>query len=246
MERCPYRLENLFTGDKELFENVLQNRQTVFVYDIDGILANSAKAVFENFTEKTGIYASPVELDERGYLTRLATKSGLDEESIKHAEDGWYKQDILLSAHRYLYIKPLVEKTIRYYGPERNFVLTSRNPGLKDCTVNKWFPRELPKLFRTENILIRDDSNAKIDGVLFKTDSLARLAAKAPWIVFIDDDIRFVKSALENITNSLVINVLQGKTKSDFRHKRLVEIKRFPDELQAMYPLLNAIEKVIG
>jgi hypothetical protein len=244
MERQPYNLSELFIGNEKLFQEVLQNPKTIFVYDIDGIISNSPKIVLKNFREKNGINVSAAEIDGWNYLTNVAKKSGLDEETVKNAEKDWYDADVLLKSQRYLYIKPVIQMTMRHYGPERNFVLTSRNFTLDDSTFN-WFKREAPEI-RLENILIRKKGDTR-SAEVFKVENLKYLAERAPHVVFVDDSIDFVKAVLDDgIKNCLVINIPQGKIMPDFAHERLIIIKRFPDKLQAMYPFFDAVRRAIG
>lgn len=245
MERKPYYWREMFTGNWELFEKVLGNPETNIVYDIDGILMNSTKTVLKKFTEKSGIKTDAREINKWEYLTELANKSGLDDDVVKHAEDDWFKTEVLESAQRYLYIRPVVEKTLEYYGPDKNFVLTSRNPYLKDSTIDT-FRREFPKI-KPENIFIRGNGGINmVDSANFKTGKIRELAKKAPWVVFIDDSTDFVEAVLrDGIENCLVINIPQGKILPNFRHERLIVIKRFPEDLQAMYPLKFMIDKAI-
>ncbi|MCX6705104.1 MAG: hypothetical protein NT162_02085 [Candidatus Woesebacteria bacterium] len=245
MERKPYIWSELFLGDEDLFQKILRNPETIFVYDIDGILANSAKIVYKRFTEKTGVEALPYKIDRWDYLTELSKDAGLDEDTIKHAEDEWFKSEILGTSQRYLYIGPVVEKTVNYYGADKNFVLTSRNPYLKDSTID-WFAKEFPKI-KKENIFIRGSGGIDlVNSAKFKVEKLQMLARKAPWVVFVDDSTDFVKAVLDDgIKNCLVVNIPQGKIMPDFEHERLIVIKRFPDEIQAMYPLMYAIDKAL-
>jgi len=239
MERLPYRFPELFTGDWDLFKEVLQNRKTVFAYDMDGILANSAKIVLNRFSEKTGIAAKPFEIDGWDFLTKLARRSGLSEDVIKHAEDDWFNAEVLKDAQRYLYIRPVVQKTVSFYGSRNNFVLTSRNHTLTESTY-AWFSKKLPEIHYI-NIIMRKEGDLR-KPVAFKVDNLTNLAETAPWVVFIDDHIDFIKGALEaGIPNCLVVYIPLGKIMPDIRHKRLIVIKRYPNEIQAMYPLMDAI-----
>lgn len=246
MERKPFIWSELFIGNEKLFQEVLRNRETIFVYDIDGILINSAKEVYRRFTEKNGILAEPAEINRWDYLTELSKKAGLAKDTIKHAEDDWFKADVLSVSQRYLYIRPALDMTIKYYGADRHFVLTSRNPYLKTSTVDTLI-HEFPKI-KTENIFIRDNGGIDlVDSAKFKVEKLQMLAKKAPWVVFVDDSIDFVKAVLDDgIENCLVVNIPQGKTMPDFRHERLIVIKRFPEEIQAMHPFMHAVERAIG
>jgi len=176
----------------------------------------------------------------------LARKSGLSEEAIKHADDDWFKPEVLRVAQKYLYIRPVVEKTVNYYGPGRNFVLTSRNPYLKQSTID-YYADEFPKI-RSENILIREDGGIDMaHSAGFKVKNLKALAEIAPWVVFVDDSTDFTKAVIDaNIPNCLVINIPLGKTMPDFRHERLIVIKRYPEYLQAMYPLMFMVDRAIN
>jgi hypothetical protein len=246
MERKSYIWSELFIGNEKLFQEVLRNSETIFVYDIDGIVTNSAKKVYKIWTEKTGILAEPAEIDRWDYLTKLAGEAGLSKYVIEHAEDDWFKPEVLQAAQINLYIRPVIEKTIRYYGPDRNFVLTSRNPSLRESTIN-YFAKEFPRI-KSENILIRENGGIDlVNSAKFKVEKLQDLAKKAPWVVFVDDAIDFVKAVLnDGIKNCLVVNIPQGKVMPDFQHERLIVIKRFPDKIQAMYPFLDAVGRAIG
>lgn len=244
MERQPYHLENLFFGNRKLFNEVLQNPETVFVFDNDGIISNTSKIVYKNFSDKNGILVKPSEISSWTHLTDIARNAGLDENAINHAEDDFYNSKVLEKAQSLLYIKPVIKRTVAYYGPERNFILTSRNAEFKDVTVS-WFERKFPE-FMPENILVRERTD-DVTGEDFKIRKLREIAASAPWVVFIDDGLKFVEATLNaGIENCLVVNVPQGKTMPDFTNEHLIVIKRFPDELQAMYPLMDAIDRAIG
>lgn len=243
MERKPYIWSELFFGNEKLFQKILRNPETIIVYDIDGILAYSAEKVLKRFSDEYGIPTSPAETNGWGYLTNLAKAAGLPTEKIEHAEDFWYDPQLLLTVRKYLYMKPVVSKTIDLFGAEKNYVLTSRGPKFNDSTLI-WLAREYPEI-PAENLMIRND--AKIDSAEFKTGCLRWLAKTAPWVVFIDDAIDFTKAAIDaNIKNCLVINIPQGKVMPDFSHERLIVIKRFPDEIQAMHPFMHAIERAVG
>ena len=240
-ERMPYKFTELFSGDWKLFQKVLQNPNTVFVYDNDGIFSDTSKLVHKRFSDKYGVVVKTSDIDSWTYLISVAKNLGLPEEDIKHVENDFYDPDVLGVAQSVLYIKPVMKKTMAFYGPERNYILTSRNPNLKDSTLS-WFERKFPE-FLPENILIRD-VGSKASGEDFKIEKIKGLASKAPWVVFIDDALTFVKSTLDaNIENCLVVNIPQGKVYPDFRHERLFVIKRFPDSIQALYPLMDAIER---
>jgi hypothetical protein len=243
MERKPFIMPELFIGDRNLFNEVLRNRETIFVYDIDGILANSTKVVYRKFTEKTGIFADPLEMNNFHHLTNLAKSANLNKDSVEHAEDDWYDPKVLSLSQKFLYITPVVEKTLSFYGRDRNFVLTSRNPDLKQSTL-EWFSRKYPE-FNPNNILIRDNHN--IDPADFKVRNLKILSKIAPWVVFIDDSVDFIEAVLaDGIKNCLVVNIPQGKIMPDFWHERLIIFKRYPEEIQAVCPLMYAVDYALG
>jgi len=245
MERKPFIWREMFTGNWELFQKVLENPETIIVYDIDGILINSPKIVLNNFSKKTGIKTNAVEIDKWNYLGEIAENSGLGEDVIEHANDDWFKPEVLQAAQRYLHIRSVVRKTVNYYGPDRNFVLTSRNPYFKTSTINH-FAQEFPEI-KSENILIRDNGGIDmVDSANFKTEKIRELATKAPWVVFIDDSPDFSEAVLcDGPENCLVVNIPLGKTTPTLPHERLIVIKRFPEDLQAMYPLKFMIDKAI-
>ncbi|KKR57352.1 MAG: hypothetical protein UT96_C0021G0008 [Candidatus Woesebacteria bacterium GW2011_GWC2_40_30] len=79
----------------------------------------------------------------------------LTEDAINHAEDDFYSPEVLEKSQSILYVKPVIQKTLKHYGPERNFILTSRNSEFKDVTLN-WFECKFPEI-KPENILIRSN-----------------------------------------------------------------------------------------
>ena len=243
MERQPYRFSELFTGDWKLFEKVIKNPETVFVYDNDGIFSDTSKEVYKRFSEKHGIPVKTSDINGWTYLTDVARNAGLTEDAINHAEDDFYSPEVLEKSQSILYVKPVIQKTLKHYGPERNFILTSRNPEFKDVTLN-WFERRFPEI-KPENILIRSNGD-NLGGAEFKIQKLKEIASKAPWVVFIDDALKFVQAAIEaDIPNCLVVNIPQGKTMPDFTHERLFVIKRYPDGLQAIYPFMDALDRAL-
>lgn len=192
MERKPYIFNELFNGNWELFKEVVNNPKTIVVYDADLTLINLAKVVSEDFYNKHGIKININDYDSWTYLTKVAKENGLDADAIEHAEDGWYSADCIKRAHRYL----LIEKTVSLYGQKNNYVLTARHPGLRKVTEEN-FKRELP-LILPENILMR-----KNGGIINNEDT-----GVYKTVVFIDDSITFVKTALDSgIGNLLVVNV---------------------------------------
>jgi hypothetical protein len=139
-------------------------------------------------------------------------------------------------------MRSAVEQTIHYQGPQNNFVLTSRESYFKPSTF-RWVAKQYPGIPK-ENVLIRDVDTVK--PTFFKADNLARHAKSAPWVVLVDDSTKYIQAALDaGIPNLLAINIPLGKTMPEFSHKQLVVIKRYPEEIQAMYPFYNAVDRAI-
>lgn len=242
-EYAPYRFNELFIGNWKLFSEALNNPQTVFVYDNDGIISDTAKIVYDRFNQANGTSVKTSDIISWTYLTEYAVKQNLNLEVVKHAEDDFYDPSVLRKADRFLYIKPVIDKTIKTYGASNNYILTSRNPDLWYVT-RKWFKKQFPEIL-PKNILIRKDGD-KIKGEDFKVQNLQNLASKAPWVVFIDDAPMFVNAVLEaKIPNCLVVNIPPGKTMPENSNKHLFIIKRYPNELQAMYPFMDAVDRAL-
>lgn len=240
-EYAPYRFNELFSGNWKLFQEALKNHQTVFVYDNDGIISDTAKIVYERFNQANGTSAQTSEITSWNYLTEYAKEQNLDQTIIEHAEDDFYDPGVLRQADRLLYIKPAINKTIKTYGAQNNYILTSRNPKLWYVT-RKWFKEQFPEIL-PKNILIRKDGD-KTNGEDFKVQKLQKLASEAPWVVFIDDASQFVNAVLKvHISNCLVVNIPQGKIMPETTNEHLFVIKRYPDSIQAMYPLMDAIDR---
>lgn len=243
-EYAPYRFNELFSGNWKLFQEALKNPQTIFVYDNDGIISNTAKLVYERFNQANGTSAQLSEITSWNYLAEYAKSQNLSPEVIKHAEDDFYNPSVLRQAERLLYIKPVIKKTIDIYGASNNYILTSRNPELWYVT-RKWFKEKFPEIL-PKNILIRKDGD-KTNGEDFKVQNLSKLASKTPWIVFIDDASQFVNAVLKaQISNCLVVNIPQGKIMPETTNEHLFVIKRYPDSIQAMYPLMDAIDRALN
>lgn len=243
-EQSPYRFSEMFTGNWGLFQKALQNPETIFVYDNDGIFSDTSKEVYKRFSKKYETPVKTTEIESWTHLTQVARNMGFGENDIKHADDDFYNPEVLEKSQSVLYIKPIIQKTVTYYGAKNNYILTSRNPEFKDVTMD-WFKRKFPQIM-PENILIRD-GKSDITAEEFKITNLRNLASKAPWLVFVDDGLSFVKATVDaDIQNCLVVNIPQGKIWPDFSHERLFIIKRYPDEIQALYPFMDAVNKALG
>jgi hypothetical protein len=244
MERNRYVFTESFFGNWEIFRNALKNQETKIIYDMDLVLADSPKVVFKRFTEKYsekyGIKVDPIGIELWDYLTDVATRNKFTDEEIKHAEDDWYNPEVLSKAPRYLYTKPLVDKTINYYGAENNYVLTSREPYLKGCTLT-WFNKHFPKILKN-NILIREDPRCQRD--LFKVTTIRVLSSIAPWTVFVDDSTMFTNAVLRaNIPNCLVVNIPSGFNAPNIEDDRFFVVKSYPERIHGMYTLLDAVNR---
>jgi len=236
----PYIFSEVFSGNWQKFKEAFLNPETIIFYDGDGVLFDTPKVVLKKFTSETGVTTDPAEIDDWSYLTSKATRAGLPEEIIHKAEDDWYNSDVLVQATRYLYMRPVVRETVRRFGARNNFILTAREPRLADSTrksISKCYP-EIP----LDNLLIRSDTG--IDLELFKVDEIRRKAEKAPWVILVDDAIKNVRSALDaGIDNLLVVNIPLGLVRPNFTRENLIVVRRFPNTIQAMYPLMDAINR---
>lgn len=243
-EYAPYSFKEFFSGNWELFQEALKNPRTIFVYDNDGIISNTSKLVYERFNQANGTSAKPSDITSWNYLTEYANGQKLNPEVVKHAEDDFYNPNVLRYAERILYIKPIIKKTIKTYGASSNYILTSRNPEFWYVT-RKWFKEQFPEIL-PKNILIRKNGE-KIKGEDFKVQKLQDLASKTPWLIFVDDASQFVNAVLKaKIPNCLVVNIPQGKIVPEISDKHLFFVKRYPDNLQAMYPFMDAIDRALN
>ena len=176
-------------------------------------------------------------------MTHLATTHRLPEELINTAEDGWYDPNTLRKSQRYPYIKPVVRMTTQLAGPERNFVLTSRLPDLREITINS-IERELP-FFTKDNILIRE-KDSDLSESAFKASRVYEQAAQAPWVVLFEDSTKYVRRVLDQgPENCLVVNIPLGHIKPDLVHERLFVVGRYPYEHQGMYPLFQLMKRAL-
>ena len=244
MERKPFRLTDYlyYCGDWNLFLSAINNPDTIYIYDADGILVDSPKKVLADFLEKTGIKVDPAQIDRFNALTYIATQEGLPEDVIATAEDGWYDPNILGGSPRYFFSKPILNLTMQLVGPERNYVLTSRLPNLEDST-QKWLRKQHPFL-PEENLLIRTSSTES--ETVFKVDKIKEQSEKAPYVIYFEDSIKFVKAVLEDgPVNCVVVNIPVGQIRSDLEHERLFVVGRYPYDCQGMYPLYRLLKEAI-
>ena len=242
-EREKYTWTDLFIGDWQVFTKVVSNPETIIVWDIDGVLGNTPRPVFSNVFIEHGLHAHPSQISSWDYLSSLARDKSFSEDKIIAIENGWYSSDILEKAPRNLYMKRLVDLTTSYYGVDRNYVLTSRKPHLKEGTY-RWMEREYPQI-SSKNILIRGSNEIK--ETEFKSDHIKRLSKQAPYVVFIDDSTKYIQHVLDqSINNCFVINTPLGVIDFKPNNDHAFVIKRYPHNLQAMLPLLDAFRSALS
>jgi hypothetical protein len=245
MERLKFNLPDyLYYGDWDFLKSAVNNKNNIFIYDIDGILINSTEPVFSNFNRLTGLDVRPTQIDGWDSLTNFARANNLSEELVLNAEDGWYDEEVLKEAQRYLYIKPVVRMTIGLTGQERNCILTSRNPNLRDVTIRN-IRQEFP-FFLEENIYIRSEAY-ELSESAFKAQVVSEKSVNVPWVILFEDSTKYVERVLlDGPDNCIVINVPLGKIRPNFVHERLFVVGRYPDDKQGMYPLYKFMKEALG
>lgn len=246
MEKKLYILSDYYKGNWLDFNTVASNIDTAIVYDIDGVLCNSPEVVFSNFrarhqSRKIEVY--PHQIDRWDFLSYVAKENNLDEVTVKEAENDWYLTEVLEAANPYSSMPQLVALTLNFYGSPNNYVLTSRKPNLAEGTL-KWMSTHYPHI-ATENIFIRPDELEK--ETVFKARNINEIAVNHPYVLFIDDSTKYVKHVLDNCRENVhVIHTPLGLTQTEFTGDRLHIVKRCPHELQSMYPLMDAFQRVIS
>jgi hypothetical protein len=241
-ERLRYNWQEFFKGDWLTFANVASNPETKIIWDIDGVLGNSPRAVFSDVYRKHRLHAHPSQINRWDYLTFLAKQKNMPKEKVQMIEDGWYTSDVLERSPKNLYMKQIIDLTTGFYGIDRNYVLTSRKPHLADGTY-RWMSLEYPQIPK-ENILIRD--NVEEIETEFKARHIKRLSQQAPFVIFIDDSTKYVQFVLDqSIDNCYVINTPLGIIDFLTNDPHAFVVKRYPHNLQAMLPLLDAFRSVI-
>lgn len=226
--------------DKQIFSKTelltlkeyVNDPDTVYFWDIDGILKNSTKKVFEIFNDIAGTKYDPNDILEWDHLKIKAMEDGLSEDLVQLANYLWYDAHVLGSAEKHLGVDDLINFAVQEFGIERNFVLTSRNPNLKIIT-QRWFELNLP-IFPKDNILIREDSD--VDPAQFKADTIKDIAGDKK-SVLIDDAPHYIKRVIEEVENCLILFVPQGKIMSEVESERLIRISRYPEGSQEIFSL---------
>jgi hypothetical protein len=234
--------ENIISGKEniEAFYKVLRSPNTKYFWDLDQILGNSTKSVYEIFnkTNPYKINANIWEVDKLDYLTSLVENAGY----LNHGdlEVNWFKNIPLYRAKRYEYSKMALDIAVKVSGIENNFILTSRLPKLERAT-NLWVQREFPE-FDKGNILIRkkDDPRNSID---YKIESLKEHSDNNHSVVLIEDQERYINAALRaDIQNLLVIGVPVGVIRYSIQDNSLLTLSRYPFKEQEMLPLYTLFQ----
>ena len=234
--------ENILGGNENIqtFYNTLRNPYTKYFWDLDAILGDTPKSIFDKFNKNNpyNIAANTWEIDRFDYLTALVENIGyLDHDDL---EADWFKNIPLYRAKSYKYAKMALDIAIRVSGIKNNYILTSRLPKLERAT-NLWVKREHPG-FDKNNILIRkkDDPRSSVD---FKVDSLMKYSGNNHHIVLIEDQERYIDASLKaDITNMLVIGVPLGVMRYSTCDNRLLVLSRYPVEEQEMLPLYTLFQ----
>lgn len=236
----------------ETLAGVLKDPQTIFIYDIDGILADSPKEVFQRFNDRAGTNYKPHQNSRFDYLTSRAIADGLDSQIVDTAEDGWYDSKVLRSSDPVLYARSILYRTIYTHGADRNYVLTARLPRLENTTM-EWFSEHFPKVPQ-DNILVRVNHESEVNEDFeimkdFKVSEITRLSKIASNIVFVEDSVGFSKAVIKHgPDNCYIINIPMGEIHQDLQQERLFVFDRIPLEKQGLLPLMmffkeNLIEK---
>jgi hypothetical protein len=234
--------DNVISGIEKLnaFYSVLKNPNTKYFWDLDQVLVDSAKTIFENFNNKNpyGITANMWESDKYYYLTSLVEKAGFKDHGDLEAD--WIKNIPLYSSESFEYAKSALKIAIDVSGPENNFILTSRLPRLERAT-SLWVKRELP-YFDMNNILIRKKNDLR-DGNVFKVDNLKEHSGEDYHVVLIEDQERYIAAALQSdIKNMLIIGMPEGLVSYNICDERLLVLSRFPVKEQEVMPLYTLFQ----
>lgn len=221
----------------ETFKKALSKKNTKYFWDIDGILANTPDIIYKIFNRnnKYGQTANIWETCVFNYLTYLVEKAGFAEH--KNVEENWYRTLPLYMARRYEYSRLAMREAMAISGKNNNYVLTSRIPQLY-LSTDLWLKREFPEFDRNK-ILMRRKNDLRGSSE-FKTESLEEHSGKDHYVVLIEDQERYIKSALESesIENLLVIGVPPGMVQHrDISDDRYISLARYPVKKQETYPL---------
>jgi hypothetical protein len=228
---------NIISGTENVdkFYEVIRNPKTKYFWDLDQILVDSAKSVFDEFNKKNPykITANVWELDKHGYLTSLVENAGYKDNTNWDAD--WFKNIPLYRSKRFEYAKSALDIAINISGAHNNYILTSRLPRLERAT-KLWVSREIPE-FDMVNILIRNRDDLR-SSVEFKTDTLKENSGDDYYTVLVEDQEQFITGALNsNIANFLAIGIPEGRMSYTTRDDRLLVLGRYPIKEQEVMPL---------
>lgn len=234
--------KNIVSGFENLniFYNALKNPETKYFWDLDQVLVDSAKYIFDKFNKENPykIIANFWDLDKYDYLTALVENTGhLDHGDL---EADWYKNIPLYRSQGFKYAKLALDMAISVSGTHNNFILTSRLPRLERAT-NLWIKREIPG-FDNRNVLIRKKHDTR-DPVCYKVDMLREHSANTHNIVFVEDQEKYINAALiSDVKNLLVIGIPEGRICYTVRDNRLLVLARYPFQEQEVLPLYTLFE----
>ena len=217
--------KNIISGAENVnsFYTAIRNPATKYFWDLDQVLVNSARYIFDKFNKENpyNLTANLWELDQHDYLTSVVERAGfIDHDNF---ETDWYKNWPLYKSDCFEYSKKALKIAINVSGAQNNYFLTSRSPKLERATC-LWIKREIPE-FEMENLLIRQKGDSR-DSLAFKTETLERCTGDDFQTIFIEDQERFIKGALRaKVNNLLVIGSPNGKVKYETQDPRLLKSK---------------------
>jgi hypothetical protein len=244
MERISLKNFEHFSGNWKTFVEVFRTKNIAIVRDSDMVDVNSAHSVFGTINQKyPGADLHPMNVDRWDYVSTMLAMGG-HEQDKNIAEAAWYDAAVLASSPRQLFSRPLIRMLNGHVGKENLYVLTAREPYLKDIT-QEWYSTEMPGLVIESNILIRSDDTE--DSVAFKVKTISRLAKMYDWVLYFEDAGKYVEAVLSEpgLENCFVVQHPLGKTEPTKAHDRLAVIGRYPAGCQGMYPSWLYVSKAI-
>lgn len=234
--------KNVINGAENIknFYTAIKNPTTKYFWDLDQILVNSTKYIFDKFNRENpyNLTANVWELDQHDYLTAVVEKAGF--RNHDNLETDWYKNIPLYKSDSFEYSKKALEIAIDISGAENNYFLTSRSPKLERATC-LWIRREIPE-FKMENLLIRKKGDTR-DSLAFKVETLEQRTGDNFQTIFVEDQERFIKGALKvNVKKLFVIGSPNGKISYKTQDPRLLVLARYPFQDQEHLPLYTLFQ----
>jgi hypothetical protein len=234
--------KNIIYGSENInnFYSAIKDPKTKYFWDLDQILVNSAKYIFDKFNRENSykLTANVWQLDQHDYLTAVVEAAGFTDHT--DLETDWYKNWPLYKSESFKYSKEALKIAIDMAGAQNNYFLTSRSPKLRRATC-LWIKQEIPE-FGMENLLIRKKGDAR-DSLAFKIDTLEQNSGDDYKTIFVEDQERFIKGALEaEVKNLLVIGSPNGKVTYTIQDPRLLVLARYPFKQQELLPLYSLFE----